>query len=215
VLELSWAPTTLLLRMLGEAEFTVIAPARNPVDTLLAVLASDHQGQPPQPWSRAPVDLISKVRGASPLSDQFEAWAASKPVSELLSLTAQWWARPATLRLKYESFAVDPIGELSRLAGELGYRDGVDKTGGSASVERPGPYVTGLVSSSGINATELYRQLLTADAFGRLMISLGPVLSALDYDPASHVTGAWPTAAEAAQNWQMLVGSSQRSGIPT
>lgn len=118
-LQLHWHPTDDFRGLLVRYGFRVVTPTRHPLDLLLSVLNYAYYTHDPAICTRTACATCS-ILGVSPRSEQFLAYTRGKYATDILAISRNWWARPETIRVRYEDLVLDTPAELRRIINELG-----------------------------------------------------------------------------------------------
>jgi len=120
VLQLHWEPDEPFTRLLREHGVRTITLARHPLDVLISILQYSQHDEDTAFWLRGEGGDETIIRGASPCSEAFLAYATSRRASKLLSVSVDWWQTRLSLNLRYEDLVHTPHKTLARLTRRLG-----------------------------------------------------------------------------------------------
>lgn len=182
-IQLHWPRTALLERALRQNGVAVLSVARHPLDVLLSVLHFAEKEHNTRAWLAGRDGDEQPIRGVTSTSAEFLAWATGPRAESLLSLTVDWWQRPSTVRLRYESLVADPEAEFSAVLDRLALNPVLDiATAVGANNPRRLSDLSG-----GVHVWRArpgaWREELPSDAIDRLMDAHAKVIAALGYDP--------------------------------
>lgn len=118
VVNLHATPSAELLGHLATAHTIVIA--RHPLDTLISILHFAPHHKDSNRWLLSRGGTEDSIRGVSPSSPEFRAYATGSRAKALFSVSHQWWERPGTLRVLYEDLVANTEKELERLFSAIG-----------------------------------------------------------------------------------------------
>jgi len=132
VLQLHWLPTPDLAALLEVHDFKVIALSRHPLDVFVSILHFAPHEQQTARWLAGEGGDESAILGESPVSDEAVRYGCSKRFQALLNVSAQWWVRPQTTRVRYEDLVGNAADALEKLCAAFGaaapdVRDVVDR----------------------------------------------------------------------------------------
>ena len=124
VMQIEWPRSAHLEAVLRRNAFTVVSPARHPIDVLIAMWC----GRPGSSERRT----ASEVREANRVGVDadgvatFEEWAISGPIPRLLTITPSWWRSPSTVRIRYESMLSNPVEAVEQVLRDAQWEPGTD-----------------------------------------------------------------------------------------
>jgi hypothetical protein len=93
----------------------VVSAARHPLDVLLSILMFSQRENATNKWLAGDGGGEDLLHGHEPGDPAFSEWATSTRARLLLSLTPEWWASPATHRVRYEDLVAEPEAAFRRL----------------------------------------------------------------------------------------------------
>jgi hypothetical protein len=124
VVQIHWHHVEPLVGTLRDRRFVVVSSARHPLDVLVSILHFAPREPLTRRWLEGEGGNEAALTGADPQSDVFLRYAQSRRAAALLSVTPEWWADPAVLRVRYEDVVRDPVGQLERLVETIGVAPG-------------------------------------------------------------------------------------------
>lgn len=204
VLRLVWPRTAQLKRLFDLHEFQVLTIARDPLDVLLSICRLVQIDRTTLSWLAGEWGGEGALVDVGPTSEEFASWATSARAHNLLSVSASWWADPATVRFRHEDLLANPAKELARL---------VEISG----VSNPGLIKTlDIVVDRGVvdleQVTGSWRRYLTRPLAETLLTHHRQAIRELGYDVDPDLS-TLPDATEARRRWDELCGEA--SGITT
>jgi hypothetical protein len=212
VLQLHWRRTPPFLARLEENGFRVLTVARHPLDVLISVLHFALHDRSTARWLEGEEGNERAICGVMPCSAAFRAYATGRRAAALLSVSREWWADAAALRVRYEDLVARPHDELERLADALGEAPRVAAAEALAATTIPRlRQRLGSDHHCWQGQPGLWRGLLPADHARAIADAHADSLADFGYvcDPDSALG-----AAEADANWVRLVWSDLAEKLP-
>ncbi len=120
VVQLHWQPDSELIDVLRRHDVTVVTPARHPLDVLISGLNYAFYTHQEGHCPGGGACLECPIVGRWPRSPEHLAYACGPSGCLLFSYSAAWWARPDTVRVRYEDLVAEPITALERLVATIG-----------------------------------------------------------------------------------------------
>lgn len=124
VVQIHWHRAEPLVGMFRERGFVVLSSGRHPLDVLVSILHFAPREPLTRRWLEGEAGDEAMLTGADPQSVAFLRYAQSRRAAALLSVTPEWWADDAVLRVRYEEVVDDPVGQLERLVDRIGVAPG-------------------------------------------------------------------------------------------
>lgn len=145
-MQIHWPPDDLICKRIARHRFRPIVLARHPLDTLMSILHFASYDNETHSWLDASKGDETPLVGIRPTDPGFLEYAIGPRFLELLSVSRRWWHDPGAIRVHYESLVSDTLGELLRIAGELGQDlsiDDAENAVAATSIEKLRPIAKG------------------------------------------------------------------------
>ena len=120
ILQIHWLPDAEFSSLLKQHSFQRIVLARHPLDVLISILSFSQHESSISEWLDGAGGDESILKGASPMSSAFQAYATGLRAKKLLSVSAAWWDIAGVCRVRYEDLLRDTADQTSAILTTLG-----------------------------------------------------------------------------------------------
>lgn len=121
VAQLHWRRDEAILDLMKKHAFRPLVIARHPFDVMISLLHfAMYENVYYNPDFSDDPRMENHVVGETPTSRAFLEFAKGEKIAAVLSISRQWWVAEGTVRVRYEDLVRDTVGELMRIARELG-----------------------------------------------------------------------------------------------
>ncbi len=183
-MQIHWPPDDQISNLIARHRFRSIVLARHPLDTLLSILHFASHDNETHYWLDSRMGDESSLVGIRPTDAKFLEYAVGPRFDELLSVSRRWWLVPNAIRVRYESLVSDTLGELMRIAGELGQDLSIfdaENAVASTSIEKLRPISKGN-EHFWKGRPGHWKQLIPADIAREIFAAHAEIFNELGYD---------------------------------